>query len=195
MSTMKILAGLLMLAGLSAQAEAHKVNMFAYAEGDNVYMEGYFADGKKPMDSEVTVSDSAGNVMLKGKTNEQGQFSFKAPKQDDLKIVLNVGQGHQTEFTLPKGDLAGPVAAPAKAAKVDGTAAPVKQAAITTTPGLTEEQLRQAVGAAIRPVMRSLSEMKEQRTLSDIIGGVGLIIGLGGLFFYLKARKLIEKKE
>jgi hypothetical protein len=46
-----------------------------------------------------------------------------------------------------------------------------------------------AVGQAIRPLMREVSEMKERRGFSDIVGGIGFIFGIVGVFFYLKARK------
>ena len=42
--------------------------------------------------------------------------------------------------------------------------------------------------------MRALDELKERRTMSDIIGGVGIIMGIGGMFLYFKARKIADKR-
>src|SRR3990172_285887 len=48
---------------------AHKVQMFAHVEGSKVFVEGYFADGKKAKNSEVTVFDNkSGERLLGGKT-------------------------------------------------------------------------------------------------------------------------------
>jgi hypothetical protein len=43
--------------------------------------------------------------------------------------------------------------------------------------------------------VREIDELKERRGVSDIIGGIGIIMGVGGLFLYLKARKLAAKSK
>ncbi|GAI20495.1 unnamed protein product [marine sediment metagenome] len=55
---------------------AHKVNVFAYAEGDTVYTESYFSDGTKVKGGIVEVYDSQGTKLLAGKTDENGEFNF-----------------------------------------------------------------------------------------------------------------------
>jgi hypothetical protein len=55
--------------------------------------------------------------------------------------------------------------------------------------------VQKAVGQSLRPVMRALDELKQRRTISDILGGIGIIMGIGGLFLYLKARKLIDNDK
>src|SRR4030067_2367853 len=84
---------------------AHKVQMFAYTEGDTVFVEGYFADGKKAMKSEVVVYNPSGTELLRGRTDDSGQFKFKAPEKTDLRIVVDAGLGHKAEYTLPAGEL------------------------------------------------------------------------------------------
>ena len=37
--------------------------------------------------------------------------------------------------------------------------------------------------------VRELSELKERRSFSDIIGGIGFIVGLLGAVFFFSARK------
>lgn len=86
-------------------AQAHKVNIFAYAEGGTVYSESYFPDGKMVQDGTVEVYDSQGQKLLEGKTDQDGKFSFPVPKQDDLKIVIIASMGHKSEFVLKKDEL------------------------------------------------------------------------------------------
>lgn len=86
-------------------AQAHKVNIFAYAEGGTVYSESYFPDGKTVQDGTVEVYDSQGQKLLEGKTDQNGKFSFPVPKKDDLKIVINASMGHKSEFVLKKDEL------------------------------------------------------------------------------------------
>jgi nickel transport protein len=87
-------------------AFAHRVNVFAWVEGDRVFVECKYPDGTKVREGVIRVLDSAGKELLTGKTDAKGEFSFKVPKQDDLKIVLEAGMGHRAEWPLSKQDLA-----------------------------------------------------------------------------------------
>lgn len=185
-------AALLLMSIAVAPAYAHKVNMFAFAEGDRVFVEGYFADGKRAQNSEVQVVSPAGEVLVTGTTDDEGSFSFEIPQQTDLLIRLNAGMGHQTEYTLTEAELGGVPPAPAGDSSGESPEQASDAAATAGGGGTTMDQaaIRRAVGEAMRPVMRSLSELKERRTFSDIVGGVGFIVGVLGIFFYFKARKL-----
>jgi nickel transport protein len=98
-----VLAASLLLGG---NAHAHRVNLFAWVEGDTVHVECKYPDGTKVNEGTIRVFDSAGKELLNGKTTPKGEFSFKVPKQDDLKIVLEAGMGHRAEWPLSKQDLA-----------------------------------------------------------------------------------------
>jgi len=186
-------AGLLLL--FSSSAYAHKVNMFAFAEGDRIFVEGYFSDGHRAEFSNIGVYDHNNKLLLHGKTDKEGNFAFKIPAQDDLRITLNAGMGHRTEYVISKAELAGlPAAAPvaSKDAPADergqqGTAVIPAATGATVSPVM----IRSAVGKAIMPLMRSISELKERSSFSDLIGGIGFIVGILGVFFYVKAKKLM----
>jgi nickel transport protein len=62
-------------------AHAHKVTIFAWAEGDTVYTESKFSGGKKVRNGKVEVFDNAGTLLLAGRTGDDGEFSFRAPKK------------------------------------------------------------------------------------------------------------------
>ena len=89
----------------SAAATAHKVNLFAYAEGGKVFTESYFPDGRKVEGGKVMVYDSQGNLLLEGVTDKEGLFSFAIPKVDDLTIVLDATMGHKSKFILKKAEV------------------------------------------------------------------------------------------
>jgi nickel transport protein len=90
---------------LTSPVYAHKVNIFAYVEGDTIYTESYFPDGRRVEGGRIEVYDSLGNMLLEGRTNRDGQFNFKPPKIDDLKIVLVASMGHKASYTLSKDEL------------------------------------------------------------------------------------------
>jgi nickel transport protein len=89
----------------SGTAMAHKVNLFAYVEGDKVYTESYFADGTPVEGGKVLVYDSQDKLLLEGVTDKKGLFSFGVPKIDDLTIVIDATMGHKNSFKLKKEEL------------------------------------------------------------------------------------------
>ena len=80
---------LLVTVMLSTPAYGHKIMVFAYQEGDLVYTEGYFADGKKAQDSLVEVFGGDGSKLLEGKTDENGSFSFPMPDVPQIRVNQN----------------------------------------------------------------------------------------------------------
>ncbi len=81
-------------------ADAHRVNLFAWVEGDTVYVESKFSGGKHVNAGKITVTDPTGTVLISAITDENGKFSFKAPQKTELKIVLEAGTGHRAEWTI-----------------------------------------------------------------------------------------------
>ncbi len=199
-----LLAGVIALSLASSHAYAHKVNMFAYVEGNKVMMEGYFADGNKPMNCDVIVTDPDKNVLVKGLTDHNGKFSFDIPKITDLRIVLNAGMGHRAEFLISRDELSG--VSPTVVSEADSKTseghneAPVIGEAATeeaapSPPGsvsASEAVVRKAVAEANLPLMRAIEELKERAGFANIVGGIGFIFGIVGILFYVKARKMLD---
>ncbi len=92
---------------ISIPCMAHRVNLFAWVEGDTVFTESFFSDGAKSIGSRIDVFDPEGEMLLTGKTDDEGRFSFKIPKKTDLTIVLNASIGHRVEYILSAGEMTG----------------------------------------------------------------------------------------
>ena len=202
-----LVCGLLLLT--VSTARAHGVSVFAWVEGDTVYVESKFSGGRKPKGATIEVFDDSGKLLLKGQTNDEGEFSFNVPQKTALKIVLIAGMGHRAEWTLPLEDLQDvpATAAPTVAAmdkKAPGTESPGDSAAMAQgsepssqplqTPVLTEEDIQQAVEAALekklKPVLKMLAEARQTGpSIKDIIGGIGYILGLVGLATFIQYRR------
>ena len=191
--------GLTLLSCATSIAYAHKVNVFAYVEGDQVYIQGYFSDGTKAKNSDVTVYAKDGREFEKGQTNENGEFTFPTQGTSQaLRIVLNAGMGHQASYVIPVDEMTdvsgatGVNAAPAEAsadARLAGVDKPVNKIEGGASAPLSEAMVRKAVAEGVLPLAREISELKERRGLSDIVGGIGLIVGILGVFAYFKARQ------
>ena len=191
--------GVLFVLLFTANSYAHKVNVFAYGEADKVFLEGYFADGKKAQHSEVIVYNANGDEITRGVSNEEGQFSFAYPQGTDLLISLDAGMGHKTEYKITEAELKEEETGSAQVSETSSssddnaevTSAPVEASTVNSTQIRLE--VERAVGKAIKPVMRELSEMREEKSFAEVVGGIGFIFGALGFFMYYKARKMEQK--
>jgi nickel transport protein len=186
----------MVLMALAPLASAHKVNVFAWVEGDTVHVEGYFAGNKKAQDSLVEVFDSTGEKLLDGRTDQRGEFSFKIPKTTDLKIVLTASMGHKNDFVIPMSEL-GEVSSQTRGKSVDRTEPePSEQnivpGQVTTAVNLTqlESIIDTALDRKLTPLIKLIRALRQEGpTLSEVIGGIGYIFGLMGVALYFTSKK------
>jgi nickel transport protein len=140
------------------------------------------------------VYDSQGNELLKGSTDEKGAFSFKVPKRTDLKIVLKASMGHRAECRIT-------------AAQIEAAAHDLSQEAVslTHTKGsretsagatvvLSREEIQtlidQSLEKKLAPIMSALSQQVGRGPwVSQVIGGLGYILGLVGVALYVASRR------
>ncbi len=101
----RLIVSLLTVLSFPATGMAHKVNIFAYAEGGIVYAESYFPNGQPVVNGKVLVLNSQQLTLLEGQTDQAGLYQFKAPETDDLTLVIDAGMGHKNTFLLNKAAL------------------------------------------------------------------------------------------
>jgi len=177
---------------INISAFAHKVNIFAYVEGGRVYTESYFSDGKKCIESKIEVFNNQGNKLLEGLTDGEGEFSFEvSPEDGDLRIVLTAGMGHRAEYSI-------------SADEIRGSAGLIKEepeepvsliSPETSLVDLKEIQsiIEDTLDEKLKPIMREMKEIKKSQedkiSPTEIIGGIGYIIGIFGIVAYFLSRK------
>ncbi len=190
---------------LGGTARAHKVVVFAWLAGDRVFTESKFSGGRRVKAGKIEVFDQDGKLLLTGTTDGEGKYDFPLPAARELKIVLNAGMGHRGEWRVSAAEIkaareggAATAAAPATAA--NAAAAPATTPADAAPGGrpeivtLDRRELQHLIAdeldRKLEPVMRLLTEAREHRpSLTDIIGGIGYIIGLVGLAAYFRYRR------
>ena len=182
------------------RALAHNVTVFAWVEGDMVHVESKFSGGRRPMDAPVEVYDNDGKLLLKGVTDENGEFSFKVPQKTALKVVVLAGMGHRGEWSIPVSDL-GSVdggkesqAAQTGSPPATGISQPAAMGGSGSTGNLTATEIKKAVeealAAQLKPVMNLLVETRPSGpTVTDVLGGIGYIFGLIGVAAYFTSRR------
>ena len=166
---------------------AHKVNIFAWIEGDCVCTESYFADGKEVEQGAVEVFDGQGNRLTAGQTNEEGRFDFELPCADEVVIVLNASMGHKASYRM---ELTGEMASETETVEVNQE--------VVNFPGSSQQQIDGAelsqriedmLDRKLAPIARQLARNQEDGvSLQDIAGGIGYIVGLAGLILWASAK-------
>lgn len=189
---------LLCLLVFAPRALAHKVTLFAWAEGGTVYTQSKFSGGKLVKDGKVEVFDGDGTLLLDGRTNDNGEFSFKVPTITDLNLVLTAGMGHQNTWTLSAAELGEGALDPVVTLPAP-SAPPVSEPRQETgpwadDPGLTAQAVEAIVARQLKQKLQPLTRMiaaaqDKGPTVSDIFGGIGYIIGLVGLGAYVRYRR------
>lgn len=179
-------------------ALAHRVNIFAWTDGDSVVVESAFNRGSPVRGGEIVVHDAAdGAELLRGRTDDRGTFRFPIPERmrrgHGLRIVVLAGEGHRNEWMMEASEAAasGPAggdAAPAPAPAVSAASAP--EPAGDQARAATPEDVRRIVDAALAPLRRELAARNAAGpNLRDIIGGLGWILGLAGIAAYFRRRR------
>lgn len=175
-----IIAFLVLIAGV---AEAHRVNLFVSVEGDTVHAEGYFPDGGACKDCLVEVLElGSGKKLLEGATDAEGTFSFKLPGKGPLKVVLNAGMGHRDEYILrePETGPSSPEASTAESAPEE-----------IKIPGSGLQAFDEVLDRKLTPIDQRLIKIEQRLSrpgMAEVIGGIGYIVGIFGILFYLKGR-------
>ena len=192
-------------------ASAHRVNIFAFVDGDAVQVECGFNRSQKVTQGTVEVFDATTGVqLLQGTTDDNGVFRFPVTAElrkagHDLNIRIIAGEGHQNDWTVAADELASsgtPKAVAVAAAEVPATpaslvagqaapsaAAPVAAVSGGATPAEIERIVDAALDAKLSPIKRMLAEQTEAGpNLRDIIGGIGWIFGLIGVAAYFRRR-------
>jgi len=193
-------------------AFSHRVNIFAYAEGDTIYTESYFYDGTPVIAGKIQVIDSNQNTVFTGRTDDGGLLSFKIPKKDDLTIVLDAGMGHRATFQIPSEELSQlkPVKSSEEAMSKkpqitdevktevvrSKEEAPMVEAQVSSksVSDISVEDIRtvvqEEISRELEPISKRIArlEKKTSPSVTEIFGGIGYIIGLMGLIMYFKSK-------
>jgi len=199
---------------IPTSARAHKVNIFAWVDGDMIHTQSKIGGGKRVKNSNVIVYNLNGKKLLEGETDDNGEFSFKIPSGSEkgLRIVLTASMGHAAEWTIPADEMekaAGvsnnlPSSEAADTVQVKSMPSIGTEDRVQTAPyssGLQstgtkdcnyqsiQDMIDHSLDKKLAPVMDMLIKaLDPQPTLRDIIGGIGYIVGLVGLSLYFMNR-------
>jgi len=176
---------------LSLLLFSHKINVFTYKEGNKIFVEGYFSDGSPCKNSEIEIFDEKGEKIIEGKTNSDGIFSFDIPDKQKIKIVLYADMGHktETEMELKKETI-----------KKQETKQEIKKEETKKEEQVFFDQMEikkmveESVEKSINTLIKEIEKERQKAKITDVIGGIGYIIGILGIYLYFKGHSSKWKK-
>lgn len=203
---------LILLLVFADVAQAHRVNIFAWLEGETVRVECSFRRDSPVQQGKIIVFDTqTGTELLQGRTDKKGTFVFPVPEAarqgHGLRIRIVAGEGHQNEWhmdTAEFSNLRPAGTAPISTVEEEGDESlPASQvsdagrgfaAPSVVTGALSRKDVEAIVDAALdrhlAPLRRALAASSTAEPgLRDIVGGLGWIMGLVGIGLYFSRRR------
>lgn len=182
-----LLTGLLLC---SFPLSAHKLKVFALAEGVTIQGQAYFVGGAPASGAEIRIKDGEGNLLARLQPDTQGHFSYRIERVMDYEVVADTRDGHQMSWFLKAAEFTPESAAMTPAGASEGEAGDPASASPGTEQSRTK---RQACGEnASHPsesMVAALRDCESRQRLRDILGGLGYIVGLAGLGLWWSGRR------
>lgn len=175
-------------------ALAHKVIAGVFPAGDAIEGELGFSNGDMAVGQEVIVFGPDGAELGRTVTDEDGFFLYAPTRPVAHTFTADMGAGHVAKVIMPAEEVA----------KIMGVAAEIvdtpeagsdgagEAANLITVASLSDEEkqvIATVVRDEIRPLRREIAAYREKNDMQSILGGIGYIVGLFGVGFYLAARR------
>ncbi|MEW5422866.1 cobalt ABC transporter permease [Amorphus sp. 3PC139-8] len=200
---------LLLMLVPAAPASAHNVIASVFTSGDAIEGEIGFSNGEMAPDALVEVFDEDGNKLGETRTGADGFFTYVPTKKVPHIFRSNLGAGHVAEVRMEVDELPpidgeegeAPASTSATASTGSTPTAPSSDAGQMVAAGIDlaafqEEQRRmitEAVQKQVIPLRRDLAAYKEKADLQGVLGGIGYILGLFGVGYYIAARRKLQR--
>jgi len=174
---------------------AHGVNLFCWIQKDTVQCRARFSGGRAVHNGSWKVLDSSTQEkLLQGKTSSKGRFSFSPPRKarknrSHLNVVCEASMGHRDSWLVRAKDY---ISGVSEKEKEQGFAAAEESAAEKpeSVKVIRDERLRSILRQELSPLRKELAELRENRiSIRDVLGGLGYILGLFGIWAYTASRR------
>lgn len=171
---------------------AHKIKIFATGEGDSISGYVYFPGGKRAKGVTVKLFRADGKKVAETEANNRGEFRFSVSLLCDYRVEVETVDGHRASFGVEACELSQnlprlQVSGPGESAMQKETESPPKNGSISMED--LRRMLEGSVSRQIRPLREQLDRYEERIRLRDIVGGIGYIIGVFGVVFFILARR------
>lgn len=178
----------------AAPALAHRLVVFAAREGEAVTGYAFFVGGGRASEAQAFLRDAEGRTLAQARTDAQGAFRFAPPQGLDVTIVVNAGDGHVAEAPVAGERFAteSPARAAAQQSAQENAQEGAQESARALAPAdlaVIERRVEEAVARQMRPLLEAQAQAAARIRFNDVMGGVGMIIGLFGAALWAMARR------
>lgn len=173
---------------------AHNVISSVFPSGSAIEGEVGFSNGEMATDLLIEVFDNAGNKLGETRTDDDGFFLYTPTKPVTHVFRGDLGAGHVANITMDAADVADVMGVTPAA---DIAAEPAAKAQNAETAPLSDQaqaELSSMLRRELRPLRQEITALKNETTFQSILGGIGYIVGLFGLGFYIAARRQIASQ-
>ena len=184
----------------ASSARAHKVLVFATAEGKHIEGEVYFQGGGPAANVKVRILDADGQEIDEVTSDAEGRFLFKPRIRCNYKFVADAGLGHTAEYMIQESelpsdlavDMSGDSSADNASGNTDEDNANLRHTVAHNGKDIAAET--EALGRQVAALRKDLDKWKAELRFQDVLGGVGYIVGIMGLLFYFLGVRRKEKR-
>jgi nickel transport protein len=179
---------------LCTPLQAHRLKVFATAEGARIDGTAYFVGGAKASGATIEVLDPQGRELARVTPDEDGAFSYIATQRMDHEFVADSRDGHRASWTVRADELPADLPPPDDTGSLpeqpaaDGQV-PVSAPAAAVDDGKLVSLVERAVARQVRPLREELDAYGDRVRLHDILGGLGYIAGIAGLGLWWRNRR------
>lgn len=177
----RLLVAFAALSLLALPAEAHRLKLFAQVTGASVIGYGFFIGGGRPQGADLLVTTPDGKEVSRLKTDHDGGFSFTPSTPGRYHLSLTAGDGHFADLDISMDGM--PVAAPV------ATSAPSTSGIPADLDARIAQTVDAAVARQVRPLLEAYDAADGRVRFNDLIGGLGWIVGLAGLWAWFRSRR------
>lgn len=178
-----LLAALAALLILALPAEAHRLKLFAQVTGDTIGGYGFYIGGGRPQGADLVVTTADGTEVGRLRTGDDGSFSFTPPTPGAYHLSLAGGDGHFAGLDISTDGA--PTSQPAGSHPSAPAAGPADD-----LDGRIATAVDAAVARQIRPLLEAYDAADGKVRFNDLLGGLGWIAGLFGLWALMRSRRL-----
>ena len=92
---------------LSSPSQAHRLQVFASVDEDQIQGRVYFVGGHPARGVEVELLDAEGKRVAELSSDDEGRFRVSAPAAQDYRVVAQSSDGHRAEWPIAASELVG----------------------------------------------------------------------------------------
>lgn len=174
----------------STSVLAHKLIVSAYVEENSIEGQAYLNNGSTPKNTIVKIINSSDKVVAEIKSNEEGVFKLKNASPDTYIIHVDAGEGHKAKFILNKSEFENDNEDEDNSSDLNNDSKSTDNempSEIEINSNIKSEFKK--LSSQMRKYRDEVRSYKEHIRVHDVLGGIGYIIGITGMFSFLISRK------